>query len=617
MRRSDGARASAVIEGLLSDLETYSGSAVRDLARLWRTALARHTPAIVAGTLLTLVWALLPFVFALTWRYLVDGVLMVGGGRAASDLGPEQFDHQVRCAILFFSMNMGLWTIWIVTHWTRSYLIQRVGRHLVFELRKLLHEKLQSLPISYFERNPTGRILSRVLDDVNVVHQWVTTEAVNIFANISKLIVGIGLIAYLNWKLSIIVAAAIPAYAWIFKELRPRIRRASIARRRNNARMYGRASERVAAVTVVKTFAREKAETAAFARMAHDDVRIGMKIVLYNQGLMLLAGLITAVASGAIVYVGVTQVQTGALTLGSVMAFLQAMHNIFEPVNMLTGTLAQVQETLVVIRRVFMLLDEKVEMVPGHIVLEGMEGTVQFDGVTFSYPGQALPALSDVSFRTTAGERIALMGPSGAGKSTVFQLLLRFYDPQKGSVRVGGVELVNADPRSVRRHVCMVQQEPTVFSGTIADNIMYGNLDASPAQIMRAAEHADLHDFVMSLQLRYDTEVGENGITLSGGQKQRLALAAALLTEPEVLLLDDTTSALDAETETRIRSTLNRVLKGRTSLIITQRVATARDCDRIIVLERGRITQQGAHDELMAAEGFYRHICQKQAVLAP
>jgi ATP-binding cassette subfamily B protein len=241
-----------------------------------------------------------------------------------------------------------------------------------------------------------------------------------------------------------------------------------------------------------------------------------------------------------------------------------------------------------------------------------MAGRIYFDRVTFRYPGQAAPALEDVSFRAKSGEKLAIMGPSGAGKSTVFQLLLRFYDPQDGAVRVGGVNLREADPTSVRQHIRMVQQEPTVFSGTIVENIRYGKLNATSKQVRQAAGQAELHAFIDSLPNGYRTEVGENGVTLSGGQKQRLALATALLTNPEVLLLDDTTSALDAATEARIRETLEHVLDGRTSLIITQRVATARNCDRILVFENGQITQEGTHAELRSAPGFYRDICLQQ-----
>ena len=212
-----------------------------------------------------------------------------------------------------------------------------------------------------------------------------------------------------------------------------------------------------------------------------------------------------------------------------------------------------------------------------------------------------------------SGRSLAVTGPSGSGKSTVFQLLLRFYHPQGGHVRAGGVYLVEADPASIRSHIRVVQQEPTIFSGTISDNIRYGKLDADDQAIRRAAAQAELHQFIDELPDAYDTMVGENGVTLSGGQKQRLALATALLTDPEVLLLDDTTSALDAATEAKIRETLRHALAGRTSLIITQRIATARQCDRILVFEDGRITQRGTHEELKETPGFYAHICREQA----
>jgi ATP-binding cassette subfamily B protein len=268
-----------------------------------------------------------------------------------------------------------------------------------------------------------------------------------------------------------------------------------------------------------------------------------------------------------------------------------------------------------VIKRVFSLLDEDIDVTPGKIELDGIAGRVHFDNVSFKYPGQSSGAIERISFYIAPGEKVALMGPSGAGKTTVFNLILRFYDPHEGSVQIDGIDLVNADPASIRRHAVLVQQEPVIFSGTIAENIVYGRMQSRPSEIMAAARQAELHDFIMTLPVKYETEVGQNGVSLSGGQKQRLALATALLTRPEVLLLDDTTSALDAETEARIRTTLDNALEGRTSIIITQRIATARSCDRIIVMDRGRIVQQGTHDELKSEEGFYRKIFLQQESL--
>ena len=609
-------RTTAVIAELNGERERYEGSARQDLGRFWRTELAPRGWRLAGAILLTAVWSSLPFIFTFTWRYLVDNVLLLSSGRDLASLSPEEFAEQTRRALRFFLMNMSLWTVWLVTHWTRSYLMLHVGRDVVYSLRRRLHEKLQDLHVGYYERTPTGRIVSRVLDDVNVIDGWVTTHGVNILASLTKLVIGLGVIIYLDWRLTITVLVSIPIYAWCYLALRPRVRWAQFAMRRLVARMYGRASERVRGVMVIQSFARERAETLAFGRMTHDSVRVAMRMVGYNQALMVVAGVVTALTTGVILLYGSSEVRSGALTVGSLIAFLHAMNHLFEPVNQLTHLAIEVEQVLVVLRRVFGLLDEPIGVVPGRIKLEGMAPKVTLQDVTFTYPMGKRPALEKVTFRIQPGERVAIMGPSGSGKTTLFQLLLRFYDPQEGAVRVGGVNLKDADPRSVRNHVRMVQQEPVLFSGTIAENIMYGDLDARPEQVMKSARQAELHEFIMTLPDKYETEVGEKGVTLSGGQKQRLALATALLTEPEVLLLDDTTSALDAETEAKIRATLNRVLAGRTSCIITQRVTTARDCDRILVFEEGRLTQQGTHDQLAAQEGFYRGVCRKQGVAA-
>lgn len=609
-------RTTAIIDELNAERERYDGSARDDLRRLWREYVVVHTPRIALALGLTLIWSALPFLFTLTWRYLVDDVLLVSSGRSLATLTPAELEGQARLAVTFFYMNMGLWTTWLITHWTRSWLILLVGRDVVFALRRRLHEKLQDLHVGYFERTPTGRIISRVLDDVNVIDGFVTGQAVNMFASVAKLVLGLGLVFYLDWKLTLTVLASVPVYAWSYQVLRPRVHSAQFAMRRLIARMYARASERVAGVRVIQSFASERPESAGFAHLTFNSVRVAMRMVFYNQSLMVVAGAITAITTGIIIYVGALEVRAGVLTIGSLIAFTSAMAHIFEPVNSLTSLAIELEQVLVVIRRVFGMLDEPIEVAPGRLKLEGMVGKIAFDAVTFSYPLSTRPALDHVSFHIRPGERVAIMGPSGAGKSTLFQLLMRFYDPQSGSVSVGGVQLADADPHSIRRHVVMVQQEPVLFSGSVAENIRYGTLDAEPHEVIKAARQAELHEFIMTLPRKYETEVGEKGVTLSGGQKQRMALATALLTDPEVLLLDDTTSALDAETEARIRATLNRALAGRTALVITQRIATARDCDRILVFQAGRIVQEGAHRQLLDCDGFYRDVCMRQGVTA-
>jgi ABC-type multidrug transport system fused ATPase/permease subunit len=601
-----GARAVETIERILSEEKTLSFPRGQ-FRRLWREYLSPmrwHAAAILLATVIT---STPPSAFALTGRFLLNRVLLFGQPIPDQDMP----DH-LWLLLLYFGINMGVWTTLILASLVRDVVILRGGRRLVYELRRDLHLKLQALHVGFYERTPAGRILSRVLDDVKVIHGWVAWQTVMLASGALKIAMGLVMIYWMDWRLAALATPVFPLYAFAYAKLTPRMRRAHIAMRRLNSRMYARSAERIAGIRVVHAFRLERGELASFARHVHDSLRVGMRLVFYDQSLALVAAILIAGATGTVIYIAVSNMWSEAMTVGDFYAFMGGMGLMFGAVRQITSHLTDLQGVSVVIGRVFAFLGEEEQVPPGSIRLDGMTGKIRFEHVTFTYPKQDEPALKDIDFRIGAGERVALMGPSGAGKTTVFQLLLRFYDPQEGKVCVGGVDLADADPRSVRTHVRAVQQEPVLFAGPIADAIAYGRLDASPREIMAAAHHAEIHDFIMSLPLKYETEIGERGVTLSGGQKQRLALATALLTEPEVLLLDDTTSALDAETEARIRATLNRVLEGRTSFIITQRVTTARDCDRIIVLEKGRITQMGTHDELAARDGFYRRVCVQQ-----
>ena len=615
-RRSRHRRLRRIVEETLSDTQEKTGLQTDDLRRLWRTYLSPHR-RIMTGVLLALIaWASVPYFFAMTHRYLIDRVLGPGIG------GDQSVDEQWLSTLLLglwlvFGVNMLLHTVNLVCNWIASFFTLKIGRDVAMKLRDQLYRKLDALHLGYYDRTQTGRIVARVQADVGQIQNTITGHLAHLLVEPIKLTVGFAVLFWMDWRLARILAIAAPLYAVVFVLLRPRIRTNSMAQSRITSRLYGLTAERLGAIQVVKAFGKERGELGLFSRHVHNGVRLAQKQACYNQGLSFAASTVSTVAVAAILLHGLTSVRNGlhGATLGSVVAFVQLTQQVFLPIQTITAMAAILQTTLVSLRRIFTLLDEPSPSTSGGIRLSGMTGKVRFDHVTFSYPTQTVPAVRDATFSVEAGEHVAVMGPSGSGKSTLFNLLLRFYEPQHGQIFVGGVNLLDAEAGSLRRHVRYVQQEPFIFSGTIADNISYGSPNASDSEIAAVAKLVEMHDFVMGLPDRYDTVIGENGMGLSGGQRQRLALATALLTNPDVLLLDDTTSALDAETEARIRATLRSVMTGRTSLIITQRIATARNCDRIIVLESGNVAQAGTHEELVMADGFYRRICEQQDAL--
>ncbi len=611
MKSNRNARVQSIMDRALADLEDGPSRIGPDMAQFGRRYLRPYRRGILLAAALSMVVAVQPFAMSLTSRFLVDDVLRVNRGGVDMD----NIAHHVVLAWWLIAFRVGLWLAYLTAMWIRTRVVQSAGRSVVYDLRRALHEKLQSLHIGFFERMPPGKIISRILDDVRVLQNWMSSQSINLVTHVFELVFGLGLLFFLNWRLACLVTGMLPVYGYVFKVFRPAIERTHLAFRRLHSRLYGYIAERIAHVQVVQAFAQEKRETSKCAAITSDMVRVRMRLARYQQGITLAATVLASLTSAALTYLLMRQVQTGTMSMGSALAFVFALGPVFVPVNGLTSMAVEAQSVPVILRRVFAILETPVAVSPGKIDLAGMRGKIRFDHVTFAYPGNEANALEDVSFQVLPGERVAIMGPSGSGKSTIFQLLLRFYDPNSGQVRVGGVNLQEAATASIRRHVGMVQQEPVVFSGTLADNIRYGRLDATPSEIMRAAEWAELHDFIMELPMKYETDVGEQGVTLSGGQKQRMALATALLTDPEILLLDDTTSALDAETEVRIRETLHRVMERRTSLVITHRVATARAADRIIVLDKGRVVQMGVHETLAEETGFYRQTCLQQKAL--
>jgi subfamily B ATP-binding cassette protein MsbA len=591
------------------DTAPRRGAEKRDLLRLWHEYVSPLKGRLLLAILLMLALSLQPYTWIFLTRLVADYILQVGQPVATVELATRYY-----WLIGIFLLGCGIQLGGIICAWQYNYQITYTAQRIVFALRRTLHEKLTSLPLSFYDRTQTGRLLTVVLDDVATVQASITGTAVNFVTQVVMVLVGAVIICSLNWKLGLIILISLPFYVANFRFFRPRIREANIAARRATTTLYNQVEERVTAIRTVKVFGRERAEVRHFLEASNNLARLTMHIVRLGNWQNFLATFVSTGAIGTVLYLGVRELQTGSMSVGAVLQLYASAGYLFAPAVILSDLAMEVQRISVVMRRVFDLLeaDPEPDDRDDAVALADAQGDIIFNQVTFTYPGDEHPTLCEVSVQIPAGKQVAVMGPSGAGKSTLLYLLMRFWDIDNGEITLDGKPLREITLRSLRDRITLVMQEPIIFSGTVAENIRYGRLQAADEEVRRAAADADLHEFILSLPDGYETVVGERGMSLSGGQRQRLALAASLLSRPSVLLLDDTTSALDAATEARVRRTLNRIMRGRTCFVVTHRISTALASDLVMVLEDGRLTQFGAPADLLNEDGLFQRVYQQQ-----
>jgi len=491
----------------------------------------------------------------------------------------------------------------------------RTGQRLTGRLREDLHAKILRMSLSYHRAHAPGRLIARIVSDVEHVQDQMITTLLTLVSSVLAIAAGFAIILSIQPVMGVIVLAAMPLYA--FFQIRTRRIRRDISHelRHTNSWMYALASQKLDAIKAIQAYGRERHEELNFHRMSACLLRDSILQQRIGAGLGRMAGIVGALGTGVLFLYGTQKVLAGDMTLGAMMYAYGAAANLFGPVNSLSQISMTVTRMLVILQRLTQVLDE-----PEHIT-EAPDArpfpTPLRRGITvlhahFSYPGASEPVLEDILLRIPAGSWLCVMGPSGAGKTTLIYLLSRLLEPGAGEILYDDVPVNKLRFADVRRRIAVVPQEPQIFSGSVRENICYGVPDASPKQIIAAAQAADIHDFIMTLPVRYETLLGERGTSLSGGQRQRISLARALLTDPEVLLLDDCTSALDADTEERIQRTLVRVLRGKTAVIVSQRVSMASRCHRICVLRNGMLEEYGTHDELRHAGGFYEKLYRQQ-----
>lgn len=519
-----------------------------------------------------------------------------------------------RLALLFF---LYLGTVALLNRAMRLVVLMRhrIGHDMSIHLRDDVHRKIISLSSIYHKSTSPGRLMARILNDVDIIRDRLIMDTETFCSQSIMFLVGLIILLDINWICAVTVVLAMIPYSLAMRSSSVKMRTYNREIRHSNACLWGLASQKLDAMKAIFAYGMERLEALNFFRLSAVMQRDAIRQQQVGASVGRSAQLVSTLTTQGLFIYCTTQVLNGSMTLGQMIYINGAVANLFSPVVNLTNLTVSLSNMLVVMQRISHMMknpnfiQDEPDAVPMTLPLK--DG-IRIDHLNFSYGKDAPEVLHDVNLKIPAGGWLCIMGPSGAGKSTLAGLLARIYEPTSGDITVDGVPLHKISIHSLRNDLAVVPQEAEIFSGTVRDNIAYGNPDATPNTIMAAAKAADCHDFVTNLPVQYETIIGEKGTTLSGGQRQRISIARALLADPKILILDDCTSALDANTERKIQDTLSRLMKDRTAVIVSQRVSMAMRCDRIVVLENGCVTEYGTHDELVANGGFYSRLYAQQ-----
>ena len=496
---------------------------------------------------------------------------------------------------------------------TFIYLAGVLGERIQYDLRKMLFNHLQDLSLSYYSNNAVGRLIARVTSDTGRVSDLLTWGVVDSTWAVMNITSSTIFMLIINWKLALIVLTIIPVMMLIAVEFRKRILEQFRISRRANSKITGAFNENFQGTRVVKALGREDENTREFqgltSKMYHASYRAAWLSALFLPTVQMIA----ALALGFIVGYGGLQIDAGLMTIGGIQAFVSYLTFMMWPIQDLARVYSEMQHSIASAERIFKLVDTPPEVHnrPDAIEAKTLLGEIEFDHVDFFYEDRK-SVLTDFTLKVKAGEMIALVGPTGGGKSTIVNLLCRFYEPSKGVIRINGLDYMDYRLESIHNKIGIVLQTPHLFSGTVRENIRYGNLSADDAQVEDAAKIAGAHDFIVTLEKGYEQNVGESGNLLSVGQKQLISLARAVLARPELFIMDEATSSVDTLTEALIQRGMEALMEGRTSFVIAHRLSTIRRADRILVIENGKIAEQGSHAELLKLRGHYYRLYTQQ-----
>lgn len=546
----------------------------------------------------------IPLLLPLLIKYVID------------DLLPSPLPREEKLTQLFWLM-MGAFLLFTVVRapveYIRQYYAQWVSSRILFDIRNQLFSHLQRLSMRYYNNTKTGEVISRVINDVESTKSFVETGLMNLWLDLITIGLTLGIMFYMDFELTIVAIIVFPLYSFSVKFFYKRLRQLTKDRSAALAHLQGHLYERVNGMSLIRSFALEDHESKQFAKENNQFLTKALAHTRWNAITFSVVNTVTDIAPLFVIAYAGYQVIDGTLSVGTLVAFYAYLDRLYTPLRRLVNSSTVLTQAIASMDRMFEFIDESYDIVdqpnagemPVDPATKRIRGAVQFENVSFRYRDEGSLVLDNVSLTIEPGETVAIVGMSGGGKSSLISLLPRFWDVTDGRITIDGIDVRDVKQRSLRSHIGMVLQDNILFSESAKVNIMMGNPQADDEAVIRAAQAAHAHDFIMELPNGYDTELGERGVKLSGGQKQRIAIARVFLRDPGILILDEATSALDLESEHTIQESLARLTKGRTTIIVAHRLSTITHADKIVVMKEGQIVEQGKHDELLEKRGVY------------